>query len=725
VRPSKKPLLSRNHLTPSRSDFIWLGSALVALLVIIGLCFASWRQVVAANENVTRTQQSLQDITLVRSLVTDAETGERGFLLTDDIKYLEPYEKATAQLPGQLIRLHSLAAGDPELVRDVRDLESLVNAKSGEMKHTIQLRMDRGIGASVDVVKTGRGRQLMSSIRVLCTHMEQDETLQLEAGSRSAERKSSIAGAVTAVASAVLFFIVAFTNMRLKREKDAALVASQAKSTFLANMSHELRTPLNAIIGYSEMLEEDAADSGNSAIVPDLQKIRGAGKHLLELINSVLDLSKIEAGKMDLYLETFSIAALADDVVSIVQPMAEKNTNLLLKTCPSDIGSMHADLTKIRQSLLNLLSNACKFTQNGTVSLTIARRHAEGTDWIDFSIQDTGVGLTQEQIDGLFEPFTQADASTTRKFGGTGLGLAITRRFCQLMGGDIRIKSELGKGSTFTLQLPANIVSRKSKGGKTEAVGNEAPVERAEIATVLVIDDDPAVHELLRRSLARSGFRVEGALNGEDGLRLARRLHPDAITLDVMMPGMDGWTVLSHLKSDTDLAHIPVIMLTIVDEKNRGYSLGAADYLTKPIERERLTQVLMRYRHTASNEALVVEDDPGSRDVMRRLLENDGWKVAEAANGIEGLEQVRRHAPGVILLDLMMPGMDGFEFIHQLRMKNEWRLIPIIVVTAKDLTPEERIELNGHVSRVLQKGSYERDELLEEVSRLVVTRIGR
>ncbi|MCU1262661.1 MAG: domain S-box [Bryobacterales bacterium] len=710
---------------PNRSDFIWLGSALAALLVIIGLCFASWQQVITANANVTRTQQLIQDITQVRSLVTDAETGQRGFLLTDDLKYLEPYEQAVGQLPSQLAKLHGLAGTDPELSRDVRDLESLVNAKVAEMKKTIQLRMDRGIGESVDQVKAGRGRQLMNSVRVLTTHMEQEEAVHLNQRSSSAERKSSIAGIVTMAASIGLFFIVAFTNLRLKREKDAALVASQAKSTFLANMSHELRTPLNAIIGYSEMLEEEATDSGNSAIVGDLQKIRGAGKHLLELINSVLDLSKIEAGKMDLYLETFSIAAIADEVMSTVQPVAQKNSNLLLKTCPVDIGSMHADLTKIRQSLLNLLSNACKFTQNGTVSLSITREVVEGSEWIDFAVQDTGVGLTQEQIDGLFEAFTQADPSTTRKFGGTGLGLAITRRFCQMMGGDIRIQSQPGKGSTFTLHLPANIVSRKTRVSQVEPGEAKPASENPEIATVLVIDDDPSVHELLRRSLARSGYRVEGALNGEEGLRMARRLHPDAITLDVMMPGMDGWTVLSRLKSDSDLAHIPVIMLTIVDEKNRGYSLGAADYVTKPIERERLAQVLMRYRHTTPNEALVVEDDPTSREMIRRMLENDGWKVAEAANGREALDQVQRHAPGVILLDLMMPEMDGFEFIHQLRQKDEWKLIPIIVVTAKDLTPEERVELNGHVSRVLQKGSYKRDELLDEVSRLVVTRIGK
>jgi CheY-like chemotaxis protein len=448
---------------------------------------------------------------------------------------------------------------------------------------------------------------------------------------------------------------------------------------------------------------------------------------LLELINSVLDLSKIEAGKMDLYLETFSVCTLVEEVISTVQPMAEKNGNLLTKACPLEIGSMHADLTKIRQSLLNLLSNACKFTTNGTVSLVVARDVIDQVSWIRFEVTDSGVGLTEDQAKSLFEPFTQADSSTTRKFGGTGLGLAITHRFADMLGGKITLTSKPGQGSTFTLSLPATPIQRKQTLSGTEVASAEtsAPGQKKDAGLVLVIDDDRAVHDLLRHAITKQGFRVEGALSGEEGLRMARRLHPDAITLDVMMPGMDGWTVLSSLKSDHDLSKIPVIMLTIVDEKNRGYSLGAADYLTKPIERDRLTSVLMRFRTTTKNEALVVEDDFASRDVLTRLLESDGWKVAEATNGREALDLLEHNVPGVILLDLMMPEMDGFEFIRQLQTRDEWKLIPVVVVTAKDLTAEERGVLNGQVSRILQKGDYNREDLLEEVGRLVITRLGR
>ena len=721
---SKPSLLSKRNLTPSKSDFVWLGFALFALLSILGLCFVSWRQVVQANREISATQQSLVDINQVRTLAVDAETGQRGFLITDDLNYLAPYTKAVELLPEQLAKLRANAVGDREAERDVRDVSTLVDNKLAELKLTIQLRMDKGIAEAVAVVKVGRGKQLMDSIRALCSHMEQQQISLLAERSRVAERKSQGAGLVTMLASLGLFGIVLFTNLRMKREKDRALEASQAKSTFLANMSHELRTPLNAIIGYSEMLEEESVEMGTQASVPDLQKIKSAGKHLLELINSVLDLSKIEAGKMDLYLETFSICTLAEEVISTVQPMAEKNGNLLLKTCPLEIGSMHADLTKIRQSLLNLLSNACKFTTDGTVSLVIQRELLGGINWIRFEVKDTGLGLSDEQARGLFEPFTQADSSTTRKFGGTGLGLAITHRFADMMGGRISVDSKPDKGSTFTLTLPASPVQRHQALAADKSVGKPVYAKK-ETGVVLVIDDDRAVHELLRHAIGKQGFRVEGALSGEEGLRMARRLHPDAITLDVMMPGMDGWTVLSSLKSDPDLAKIPVIMLTIVDEKNRGYSLGAADYLTKPIERERLTAVLMRYRKTTKNEALVIEDDPDSREVLTRLMESDGWKVAQAANGLEALARMEANAPGVILLDLMMPEMDGFEFIRQLRTRDDWKLIPVIVVTAKDLTAEERGVLNGHVSQILQKGDYDRNDLLEEVSRLVITRMGR
>jgi signal transduction histidine kinase/CheY-like chemotaxis protein len=517
---------------------------------------------------------------------------------------------------------------------------------------------------------------------------------------------------------------LAIQNARLFREiEDKGRQLEEAdrhKSEFLANMSHELRTPLNAIIGYSEMLQEDAVDLGAEQFTDDLRKINAAGKHLLELINAVLDLSKIEAGKMELYLESFDVAALARDIAAVIQPLAAKNANRLEVRCPDAIGPMHADLTKVRQALFNLLSNACKFTERGSVSLTVTREAMDGQDWMTFDVSDTGIGMTPEQLDRLFEAFTQADAATTRRYGGTGLGLALSRRLCRMMGGDVTAQSESGRGSTFTIRLPAVV-----RPAAEEGAALPAPVETVppRVGTVLVIDDEAAVRDLMQRFLSREGFRVVTASSGEEGLRRARELRPDAITLDVMMPGMDGWAVLSALKADPGVAAIPVIMLTIVDDKNLGYALGAADYLTKPIDRERLVSVLTQYRR--DRPVLIVDDDAGLRQLLRRMLEPEGYTVLEAENGRAALERLRDSSPGAILLDLMMPEMDGFEFVAEFRRHEAWRGIPIVVVTAKDLSREDRERLNGHVERILQKGMHSRAELLAEVRELVGLSVAR
>ena len=511
----------------------------------------------------------------------------------------------------------------------------------------------------------------------------------------------------------------------LQKAKESAEAASRSKSTFLANMSHELRTPLNAIIGYAEMLQEEAEDAGLASYVADLKKVHGAGKHLLGLINDILDLSKIEAGKMDLYLERFDVREVVDGVVATIAPIVEKNANTLKVECPEGIGTMHGDLTKVRQALFNLLSNASKFTEGGTITLAVERHAVEGADWLDFRVSDTGIGMTEEQLKRLFQPFTQADASTTRKYGGTGLGLTITRRFCQMLGGDVTVESEPGKGSTFTIKLPAEVADRTGEFfGVSEAPRDEAEADGGSL--VLVVDDDPSVCELIRRTLEKDGFRVALTHDGREALEMARRLKPDAITLDVMMPGMDGWSVLSALKSDPGLADIPVVMVTMVDEKRIGYSLGASDYLTKPIDRARLITTLEKYRRThTGGTILVVEDDEATREMVRKMLEEYGWTVAEAENGRVGLERMAEDKADLILLDLMMPEMDGFDFAAELRRRDEWRDTPILVMTAMDVSAEDRLRLNGHVLGILQKGSYSRDALLEEIRHEIQVHLAR
>ena len=352
------------------------------------------------------------------------------------------------------------------------------------------------------------------------------------------------------------------------------------------------------------MLEEEAEDSGQAGFVPDLQKIRAAGRHLLSLINDILDLSKIEAGKLELFLETFEVRATVTDVATTVAPLVEKNANRLEIRCADDVGRMHADLTRVRQVLLNLLSNACKFTQRGTIGLSAGReRGADGSEWLVFRVQDSGIGMTPEQMAKLFEAFSQADASTSRHYGGTGLGLAITRRFCRMMGGEVSVASVAGQGSTFTVRLPASVGDPRSETAATvAAAAPPAPPAGPVSGTLLVIDDDPEARALMRRFLGKEGFRIEEAHDGETGIRLARELKPDVITLDVLMPGMDGWAVLGVLKGDPELAGIPVVLATIVDEEHLGFALGASEYLTKPIDRDRLIAVLEKYK---SPEALV------------------------------------------------------------------------------------------------------------------------
>ena len=498
--------------------------------------------------------------------------------------------------------------------------------------------------------------------------------------------------------------------------KEAAEDANRAKSQFLANMSHELRTPLSAIIGYSEMLEEEIEDSGDpGGIMGDMAKIKTNARHLLGLINDVLDLSKIESGKMEVYAEDFDAARMVQDVATTVQALVEKNGNALVVEVAPDLGTMHSDVTKVRQMLLNLLSNAAKFTERGTITLSASRGPGPGLDEITMRVADSGIGMTAEQLAKLFQRFQQADASTTRKFGGTGLGLSITKAFSTMLGGDVTVDSAPGQGTVFTLRLPATW--QLAAEAAPEAFAADAGGPRP----VLVIDDDPAMLDLITRFLEREGFAVRIALDGEAGLRLAAQVNPSVILLDVLMPRLDGWGVLSRLKADPALAAIPVVVVSFVDERGLGYSLGAADYLTKPVEWSRLKQALDRLAAKedggeARRPVLVVDDDEGTRDRLRTMLTRAGWVATEAADGRTALQHVAAARPAVILLDLMMPGMDGFAVLKELRNNPDWASIPVIVVTAMDMTQADRDRL-GPQAALIRKDSADMRDLLAEVRR--------
>jgi adenylate cyclase len=497
-------------------------------------------------------------------------------------------------------------------------------------------------------------------------------------------------------------------NLELEQARELSEVANRTKSQFLANMSHELRTPLNAIIGYSEILQEDAADNDQEQLIPDLKKIEGAGRHLLGLINDILDLSKVEAGKMEVYLEEVEISSLLGEVGAIIRPLVAKSGNTLEISVASGVGSMRTDRTKLKQCLLNVLSNASKFTQDGKLTVAVERTDRAV---IQMTISDTGIGMSEEQLGRLFQAFSQADASTTKKFGGTGLGLAITRHFCRLLGGDISVTSRVGEGSTFTIVVPDQVAQPHQPeipiDLPQEPLAEPANADSSPI-TVLVVDDDPASRDLLATNLRREGYQIVQARGGDEALELAFKLRPDAITLDVLMPKTDGWAVLGALKANPALCDIPVIMVTVAPDRGIGLSLGAAEVMTKPVDRAELTS-LLRNLLSRDGPILLVEDDPATRDTVRNTVEKMGLAVAEVTNGRSALSWLGENPPpALILLDLMMPQMDGFEFLDTFNSRVEWRHVPVVIITAKQLTAAERGLLS--VRTIIEKGdSIDRD----------------
>jgi signal transduction histidine kinase/DNA-binding response OmpR family regulator len=520
-------------------------------------------------------------------------------------------------------------------------------------------------------------------------------------------------------------------NEKLETARDEAIEASRAKSAFLANMSHELRTPLNAIIGYSEIAQDElsgqvgvAGGVAASQLSTDVQKIHVAGTHLLGIISDILDLSKIEAGRMELHLESFPVATMIADVVATAQRLVAQNDNHFEVRAEPELGEMTADLTKVRQILFNLLSNAAKFTEHGTVTLEVTRTKGglgAGGDadapCFEFSVRDSGIGMSPDQQDRLFQTFYQGDSSTTRKYGGTGLGLAITRRFVQMMGGEIVVSTSLGSGSTFRVRLPV-----KGQGQVVDALAtpriSAATPEVVTPQAMLVIDDDPNVYDMMERILSREGLDVYGAATGKEGLALARRLKPVVIALDIMMPGMDGWAVLQAIRADPELAETRVVIVSMLDEKPLGMALGADDYLTKPLRREQLLASIQRLVPVRDGYILIVEDDEALRELLQRTLIEEGWSVRIAETGRAALDLIEQSRPGLILLDLRIPEIDGFDVIASIRSRPEFVRVPITVMTALDLGREDWERLTGRVEQVIQKGLYSRNRLMREVRRL-------
>jgi signal transduction histidine kinase/CheY-like chemotaxis protein len=509
----------------------------------------------------------------------------------------------------------------------------------------------------------------------------------------------------------------------LEQAREQANQQNIAKSQFLATMSHELRTPLNAILGYAMLLHEDAADVGNAATMADLDRIQHAGRTLLALINDILDLSKIEAGRTTVSRVVIDVKALVAAVVATAGTEGPPNGNRFTMTVDDGVGIMIGDVDKVRQCLSNLISNAFKFTRGGEVELTVAAHERDHQPWIAFTVRDTGIGIPPEHVERLFEAFQQLDGSSTRQFGGTGLGLAIVRRLARIMGGDCTVDSVAGVGSTFRLVLPMGdaVMRRDMLDVPATSVEDTRFLETPSAEhTALVVDDDPAAIDLTQRWLSRMGYSVLSTTSADAALDLARLHMPDFILLDALLPGRTGYDVLEELRRDPRIGHIPTILVTIDDDRARGLRAGATDYLRKPVTEAQLRDVLDVYRLRASGEVLVIDDDDDAADLLTRCVAQVGFSTRRAINGVQGLAMAADIRPDAIVLDLAMPAMNGFEVMQRLAKDDDLRDVPLIVVSGCDITLDEHRRLAAAGHRFFPKAASTPREIAQSLKELAV-----
>ena len=623
--------------------------------------------------------------------------------------------------------------------------------------HTQEMPIRKGMLAS----ETDEVGQLSAALKTYKAHLLEMESIREEQGKRRHERDEVIIEKMSALAdqldgsartlilndikkmkdladnsdrnaseeASVELMLVAFSRMsdevgglidartgEMETARDEARDASDQKTKFFANMSHELRTPLNAILGYGEMLYEDCEDLGYDDLLPDLKKITSSGSHLLSLINNILDLSKIEAGKMELFITSFEIENMVETIKNISEPLAAKNDNGFVVNFDGAMGSMSQDETKLRQCLTNFLSNGFKFTKNGTVTLDVRARLVEGVEFIDFAVIDTGAGMSAEGVAKVFEEYTQAERSTSANHGGTGLGLPISKKFAEMMGGEVVLTSEEGVGSVFTLSVPRECAEYNEDDVDSNIINLDADDN-----LVVLVDDDVAMHDLIKRTISKLNLTLIGATNSEKGMELIREVKPKLILLDVLMPGRDGWSLLKECKTDKELKDIPVIMISQLNQSNLAASLGANDYLTKPIDRSHFVNTIQRLLGTGGKDqkVLVIDDDKDVRELLSRLLKDAGYRPIDARDGKEGLERTKDE-PALIILDLEMPRMDGFEFLdNYIKDVPEDKRAPVLVFSGKDLTDVQEDLLKERVVGLVKKDDVSMENLSKMIQSIV------
>jgi signal transduction histidine kinase/CheY-like chemotaxis protein len=683
----------------------------LALTLGTGAIYLNWQQAQRTSLQASQTRQAVGTIRQLLVVLYRGETGQRGYLLTQQQNYLDPYEKAAAQMPEILNYLHLVGEQQPAVRDSVLEIDKLARAKMGELQTAVELVKEGDPGAADLLMRSNFGKQTMDQLVEKLEELEQRVFVSEEQFSTELTEQMRQTAALTVICCVALFALFAIENHRVTNRRRAAEKASEVKSAFLASMSHELRTPLNVIIGYTQMQQEEALESGRMSDLVDLQRIESAGKHLLVLINGVLELSKIEAGRLEVNPSEFGVDELVREVMGLVEPLAKKQGNRLVVEVAPEAGRMFSDVTRIKQGLLNLASNAAKFTENGEIRLRVSRVRRQSRDWVEFAVRDTGPGIRLDDLARLFEPFSQLEVKQPKqgaKHEGTGLGLAITRRLSRLLGGDVAVESELGKGSTFTMMLPVEV---------TPGYFASKAVSGTRRRTAVVVVGGPVAAGQMQEELGRHGLEAV-AVSGEAALQTIREERPGVVAVDPLAEGMDIWEVVARMKADAGAAGIPVVLLA---GRDGDQGLAAEEVLTTPVSGEALAAAILRHGSGEPSEAILLVGPGGKK--LGAMIAKMGWRALEAATGEEGLRQFSEERPGMVMVDLLMEGMDGFGFLAELRQRPDGRETPVVAVVKGAMTGAERERLRTLAAAAMQRGAFRVTGALERTAMLASRRM--